>query len=199
MLELRERGLPTITRRQELRRQIDAAIWLWAVRDEPLVANLIAYAALDVLRSLCGIAKEQTFKGKIEENIKSDMIKLWREYDRRAYTHSKHADKDPLVDLEDFHPEIAEFNILAAITDFSSLYKTNSPTMLLFRTVALMRRPEVLKDGEFKDVHLAQAEFVRGYLGEGKDLRQHLRDLLLLVEANPALIAAWPQEHLEPV
>lgn len=197
MLELRDRGLPTITRRQELRRQIDSAIWLCSVRNEPLVANLIAYAALDVLRSLCALQEIQTFKGRIEEHVKSDSIKLWREYDRRAYTHSKHADKDPLVDLEDFHPEIADFNILAAIVDFSSLYKSNSPSMLIFRTVLLMRKPETLLDGEFKDLHLAHLDTLKPFLGDVPDWNQQLRDLLMTIEAKPAIVAAWPQDNLE--
>ncbi|MGU3455545.1 hypothetical protein ACLBV5_04455, partial [Brevundimonas sp. M1A4_2e] len=188
--------LLNLTRRQILTRQIDSAIWLLRVRKEPVVANLVAHAAIDVLRSLARESGAKTFKGSMEAFIKPDRLKEWRDLDRAAYNHSKHADKDPNAELKDYNPSLASFNVLAAVIDFGEVFKKVTPSMLIFRTFEMAEYPELIQDGDFKDLHDKFLDMARSSFGS-KPLREVCGDMLQYVESNPLSIAGWPMEHLE--
>lgn len=188
--------LLNLTRRQILVRQIDSAIWLLQVRNEPIVANLIANAAIDVLRSLAKQAGVKTFKGTLEAYIKPERLKEWRDLDRAAYNHSKHADKDPEANLEEFHPMIAAFNVLAAVIDFGEVFKKSTPFMLVFRTCQIASHPELILDGPFREYHESFGKSVVGS-DSANDLSSTCTKMLEAIDTDPSLIKGWSQQYLE--
>lgn len=177
------------SRREVLARQIDSAIWLLCIRGQPIVANLVANAAIDVLRSLCAAAEVQTFKGRLEDHVKPEHLTEWREYDRRAYNHSKHADRDPAADIR-FNPDQADINVLAAIVDFGQLFRRNTAFMTIFRGFELSKRPETLLAGDFQEMHKEfAARIAADFPNHSHD--EARREMLIAIDQRPALVAGW--------
>ena len=185
----------SLTRRQVLSRQIDSAIWLLRVRREPVVANMIAHAAIDVMRSLAKNCGARTFKGSIEVYIKPEKLKEYRYLDRLAYNFAKHADRDPAAELEDFNPVISDYNVLASVIDFGEIFKTQTPFMLAFRSCELAKNQDILEVGDFKEQHRIFDENIKA-VGNGHD--DFCRNVLLFMEENPHIIRSWPQNNIEP-
>lgn len=189
---------PKISRRRILRSQIETGIWLVGVRQEFVVANMVAHAAIEVLRSLAKEAGKPTFKGVIEKHVNPEAIQFWRTCDRAAYNFAKHADRDPVADLEGFHHEIARLNVFAAVNDYGEVFGELTPPMLIYRSIEVMRRPGLIVPGHFRECHERLAAMLAAYRGEGEgSLLEQMKGMLLAIERQPSLSDSWPPQHIE--
>lgn len=176
---------PVVTRQQMLRRQIDEAIWLFLVREEPYVANLVAWAAVDVLRPLCKLAGKPTFRSRLDAAIRPEKLKEWRFYERQSYNFSKHADTDPEAVLERWHPDVAAMPIFFALTDYGVLFGIETVKMLTFKAWYLVEHPEILHDGDMKDKVAVLGKAMVGLVPGNLSPRTSAKEVLLLSEQYP--------------
>ena len=133
-----------LTRRQVARREIDAAVTLLLTGGEPVAVNLLAWAAVDVLRGLCEARGVATFMSIFEERIRPEFHAEWRRALRDHHNFLKHSKKDPDRTVEDFKPEASTYAILVAVEDYRKLYETMTYPMQVFRAWFMARNPHVM-------------------------------------------------------
>lgn len=78
---------------------IRAAIQMIAVGSNPYSTHVMVMACEEMLHSIAE-AKKVKLSGSIDDAIKPDRLKEWRQHLRSAYNFFKHADKDPDKDYE---------------------------------------------------------------------------------------------------
>ena len=144
--------LKRLSRRQVAREEIETSIDLIVEEGSPVSAHLLAWAAIDVLRGVAMNRGEETFLERLETIIRDEKIKVWRSVLRSHYTFAKHADRDPEREVEDFNPESTHLTLLAAITDYGTIYKQLTLPMYLFRGWMFVRNPHMLVEGAFEEV-----------------------------------------------
>jgi hypothetical protein len=114
---VKEVGILQIHRKEALIRQIDTAIWLWFMEQEPLSIHLIAMAAFNCLKDL-------GFTPLPPEELPA--IKLYT-----AYDFLRHSSKDPAEGL-DFVPSMNESILFAVIVAFHEAFGGRTVYMQIF-------------------------------------------------------------------
>lgn len=107
---------------------------------------------IDVLRGVAEAQGTETFLARLEMHIRPEKIKMWRDVLRSHYTFAKHADRDPDRTIDDFNPDSTHLALLAAITDYGTLYKQLTMPMYLFRGWVLAHSPQLLLEGAAEEV-----------------------------------------------
>jgi hypothetical protein len=131
-----------IIKRIVARQEIEAAIDLFLARSSFIAANVLAWAAVDVLRSTIEAQGRCTLRSIVEKTIRPDKIDFWRKIERSSYTYSKHADRDP-EDDHSFHPEAVSFVLFTAIADYGTAYSQCTITMNIFRAWIMAMYPDL--------------------------------------------------------
>jgi hypothetical protein len=180
-----------LSKRDVAREQLDLSIHLIFRHKHYVAANTLAWAAHDVL---VNIAKHRSMVSagvSFEQYIKPEFRKQWRSILRRAYTFSKHADRDPEDTIRDFRPEATVWTIMNAIID-SNIFGGRSLAMLVFQIWFMCRHPDVLDDDQ-----LRLATTMAGGLGHpaNKAFKFSTADSLEMLEnmaAYPSIIDQLP-------
>jgi hypothetical protein len=140
VMELRD-----VTRRQVAREELDAAVEL-IFRGSIISANVLAWAALDVLRGVAKSRSIATFHDGMELMVRPEKLSEWRRALRSHYTFAKHSDKDPDAVIEKFNELPVEFVAYAASEDYFAIYGQYTVAMLLFKAWFSKRNIELLTE-----------------------------------------------------
>jgi hypothetical protein len=134
-----------LTRHQVARKELDVAITLLLTGGEPVAINLLAWAAVDVLRGLCEARGEVSFLALFEDHIRPEYHREWRRTLKDHHNFLKHSSKDPERVVEDFRPEAATYPLVVASQDYEKLFETMTFPMHVFRAWFMARNPKIMK------------------------------------------------------
>lgn len=134
------------TKRKVAREEIETAIRLMFRSKSYIAVNILAWAAVDILRALAEVAGKETLREKLAKSIRPDKLKFWRNLERESYTFFKHADKDTFKDLS-FRPEGTAFVLAYAVADYGTVYSQNTLLMRLYLAWFMSRYPDVFNSG----------------------------------------------------
>jgi hypothetical protein len=116
---------------------------------DAIAVNLLAWAAVDVLRGLAKAAQKNTFLGVLEAGIRPEHVGKWRKLLKDHHNFLKHAAQDPGRVVEDFVPEAATWALFAAVEDYRSLFGMITFPMHLFWAWFTARNPNLLNEELF--------------------------------------------------
>ena len=133
-----------VDRQGMLRAEIDGAVDAF-FEGNNIAARVLAWAALDVLRSLAERQKVETFHARLEDCILEEYVLSWRRLLRSDYTYFKHADRDPDRVIDDYRPEATAYNLVGAVADYGSVFKKQTLRMATFQAWFFGRFPNLLK------------------------------------------------------
>jgi hypothetical protein len=160
-----------INRQKALREQIDAAIRLLLEDNAYVSANLLAWAAIDVLRDICKVEGKLTLANKIDEIIKPEHMNEWYSHQKEHYNFSKHANIDPYKVML-FNPKTVYFAVFRACIDYEQLFNKQSLPMILFKSWNYVTIPGLFVEGSN---FVAEARKVFGNKPTKRDLLKHYR------------------------
>lgn len=136
----------TVTRQDAVRRQLSTAIDLILGNGDAVSANVLTWAATEVLRGVATARGINTFLGSLEDRIKPQHLKDWRNILREHYNYFKHSDRDPDLVITDFTPEATTWPLLGACRDYFEIYKSRTWPMLVYQLWFFCRNPNMLID-----------------------------------------------------
>jgi len=181
-------GTQILTRRQVARQEIETAIALVFSGGSLVCANLLAWAAVDVLRGVAHSKDVQTYFDRMETMVRAEKLVEFRRLIRDHYTFAKHADRDPERVVENFNGETVNLVLLGATEDYPMLYGQQTLPMMLFKTWFLKRNMNLLTpEGQemmsraFNALRIGSLEEARALMGVAK-------------EEGPQLVASLPPE-----
>jgi hypothetical protein len=131
-------------REQVIYDEVFAAIDLYWSRGSIIAANLLAWAAIDQLKSVAKAIGNKTLDDEILDGKTKVEINDWYRMAKSSYNQSKHADRDtfrPLVLLG----EVVELAILQATIDFNMCYDKLKVPNILFQSWMFVRSPSLVK------------------------------------------------------
>ncbi len=132
-----------ITRRFAARSQIETSIDLFLRHSDYISAHVLAWSAVEMLRGIAKTQGKETFHERLEDHIRSEYLKDWRDHLKSHYNWAKHADRDPERILDDFRPETTSWTLFAACLDYSEIYSQRTWTMFVFHHWFLCRNPKI--------------------------------------------------------
>jgi hypothetical protein len=140
------RKLPSITKLEAARRQIDFAIEHHFAEADPFVIHTVISAAFGILRPLAerhgNVRAHRAFADIIRPGKEQE---FWG-YVNRASNFLKHADRDPDASLEDVREEINDSAIFVALAYYADLAGRLSRPMSVFQVWHAVLHPELLID-----------------------------------------------------
>ncbi len=140
-----------ITRRFAARSQIETSIDLFLRHSDYVSAHVLAWAAVEMLRGVAKAQGKETFHERMEDYIKEEHLKEWRDILKNHYNFAKHADRDPERILDDFRPELTSWVIFAGCLDYPKIYSQRTWPMLVFQSWFLCRNPK-LANGQLAEI-----------------------------------------------
>jgi hypothetical protein len=138
--------LEVVTRQDAARRQITTAIELILGGGDAVSANVLTWAATEMLRGVAEHRGVETFHATLESRIKPEFLRQWRDILKSHYNYAKHADRDPERVVEDFSPEATTWALFGAGIDYATLYGKRTWPMLVYHIWFLCRHPEITVD-----------------------------------------------------
>ena len=134
----------TVTRRQAARAEIDTAIELLFDDGAPVAIEVLTWAAVEMMRGLAEHRQLQTFQATIEERVKPEALKRWREILKGHYNFFKHGDRDPERISEDFMPEATTYPLFGACVDYQTIFGRSTFAMMSYMSWFMARHPAIL-------------------------------------------------------
>jgi hypothetical protein len=180
------RDIQTLTRRQVARQEIETAIGLVFGGGSLVCANLLAWAAVDVLRGVAHARKVETYFDRLETMVRPEKLVEFRRLIRDHYTFAKHADRDPERVVENFNGETVNLVLLGATEDYPTLYGQQTLPMMLFKTWFLKGNLNLLTAEGQKMISRAVNALQIGTLAEAQAL------LAVAQEEGPSLVTSLP-------
>lgn len=187
-----------MTRQATVRQNIDCAVHLLLDAEAFSSANLLAWAAIDVLRDVAKHREIRTSLDLIDEHIRSGKHREWYLHLKEHYNFAKHANKDPDKALV-FNHDLVETAVFLAACDYQVLYGTLTFPMAMMQHWVLLRRPEFIDEGFRAETSVAKRLF-----GDTIDTRR-LKEIYHTYQNNKAELEQMAQnvegglEVLEPV
>ena len=136
----------SLTRRFAARSQIETAIKLFVRHSDPVSAHVLAWSSVEMLRGVAKAKGKFTFHEQLEDWIKPEGLKLWRDRLKTHYNFAKHGDRDPDRIVEDFNPEFTGSILFAACHDYNLLYCQRNWLMVVFQSWYFCRNPKFAKE-----------------------------------------------------
>ena len=168
------------SRQKALREQIYAAIGLLLEDNAYVSANLLAWAAIDVLRDIGKAEGRPTLAESINDLIKPEKVREWHLHQKEHYNFSKHANTDPYKVML-FEPRTVYFAVFRACVDYEQIFDKQSFPMMLFKSWHYATMPGLFIEGS-RFVVTAQKFF--GERPATEDLLEHYEKF----KANECLI-----------
>ncbi len=134
-----------ITRQQVARENLDMAIHILLTHGKLASANLLAWAAIDVIKGVAAHRGITTLGSAIEDMIITEKVGEWYRHLKEHYNYAKHADKDPEKILE-FNFDAVVMAIFEGCVDYGEVFKAHSYPMVMIKAWMFASRPEFLKD-----------------------------------------------------
>lgn len=131
----------TVTRQQAARAEIDTAIELLFDGGSPVAIELLTWASVEMMRGLAEHRQLQTFQGSLEDRVKPEMLKEWREILKGHYNFFKHGDRDPERVSHDFMPEAVTYPLFGACVDYQTIYGRSTFAMMNYTAWFMARHP----------------------------------------------------------
>lgn len=157
------------------RRQLVTAIRLYFNWDDEVSIHTLAAAARNVLCNLCerrGVTHSLLLDRLLDEFVKPEHHKEFRNKFRESENFFKHADRDPDGCLT-FNPEATDYMLLEAVEAYAALIGERVPELHAYRGWWLLHHQGFLKD--------APVEFLRrlnGLTYAADQRTQYLTDML---------------------
>lgn len=136
----------SFTRRYAARSQIETAIELFLRRSDPVSAHVLAWSAVEMMRGVAMARNIPTFHEQLEDWIKPEGLKFWRDRLKTHYNYAKHADRDPERIVDDFKPEFTGNILFAACFDYNLLYLQRTWRMTVMQSWFFCRNPKFAKE-----------------------------------------------------
>ena len=133
-----------VTKRSAARQEIDTAIELMFTGGSLVATNLLAWAAVDILRGIAVSAGKTTIRSITEDYIKPEYLNEWRGIERESYNFFKHSDRDPTDEIS-FRPEATAIVLFYAVADYGGVYAQCTMPMYLFKAWFMSRYPSFFK------------------------------------------------------
>lgn len=131
----------TLTRQQAARAEIDTAIELLFEGGSPVAIDVLAWAAVEMMRGIAEHRGLDTFHGRIEERVRPEYLKEWRRIHKEHYNFFKHADRDPDRVADSFRPEATTYALFGACMDYDTLFNCQTLAMMSYGAWFLARHP----------------------------------------------------------
>ena len=138
------------------RRQIDSAIRMLFMNEDPVSIHTIAAAADRILRNIAETKGNIDAHVRFKDLIKPGMEKEFWFYMNRASNFLKHADKDPDSIYDDFNEESNDWILLIACYYYRDLGHTLTPEMHSLAYWMMLIHPNIIKVD-----HPMKAELIR--------------------------------------
>jgi hypothetical protein len=116
----------TLTRRDALVRQLDTAIRMWFMQQDPVAINLLVMPAYQVLLDLGGDDKGPKIHESVGKNFGT------------GYDWLRHANSDP-HDIVDFPPIVNQFLLWACTISFEAIFGGRTAYMMTFQAYFVLR------------------------------------------------------------
>ena len=177
-----------LTRREAIRAEIDTSIALFLGHSDHVSAHLLAWAATETLRGLAREARKETFQAILEDRIKSEHLKEWRELLKKTYNFAKHADRDPHLEIEDFRPESTSFTIFGSCHDYKLLFGQKSWSMFVFQSWFHCRNPTLVIEPMKSILPLVQSSFGSPETATFRESTREALEILIEGKRNPTVV-----------
>lgn len=184
----------TVTRQQTAREEIDLAIHLLMTDGSLICANLLAWAAVDMMKGVAAREGKTMMADWMADRIIPDRKKEWFGLLKEHYNFAKHADRDPDKTVN-LGPSIVEWVIFEGVADYGELYRMSTFPMFLHKVYMFARNPIMVNEMGQDNLRYARALF--GDSPELKDVkrfyRTYLSDKKAIRQSIPAGAADWLQ------
>lgn len=132
-----------VTRQQATREEIELAARLLLTGGSLICANLLAWAAIDVLR---GIGEPKGIQNTddiiMAYAIHPERRNGWFKLIKENYNFAKHSDREPNK-VAEISREAVEFTVFRAIRDYRGVFNASSVFMLLFEGYYNVHNPDI--------------------------------------------------------
>lgn len=135
-----------ISRRDVAKRELVHAIQLHFDEGDPVVIHLLAFAARDVCAPIVKATGRQTFAETVEQMVKPEFLKAWRENLRVPYNFFKHGGADPDKELRYFDPVANDMLLLEVCADYRSAFDVTEKEMLVFQAWHIVTYLDILNE-----------------------------------------------------
>ena len=133
-----------LTRQRAIRCEIDTSISLFLSHRDHVSAHVLAWAGVETLRGIANSRNIVTFHEILEDKIKPDRLREWRDALRKNYNFAKHADRDPELEIEDFRPESTSYTLFGACHDYHLIFAKKTWPMIIFQSWFQCRNPKLV-------------------------------------------------------
>lgn len=148
-------------------------------------AHVLAFAAKGILRGVAKADGVETFDDQLEQRIKPEFIKQWREAVSDAYNVFKHANEDPKRELENFRPETTTIALFTAVTNYGLVYKQRTFPMAAYFGWFISRHPKFALPPLSDELHKWKGSFGHP---EGKPLSAAISGLAEAISLDGELL-----------
>lgn len=135
-----------ISKTEAARRQIDSAIRMLFINEDPVSIHTLAAAGYGILKDIAEKKGNVDIHQTVKDIIRPGMEKKFWYYMNKPANFFKHADKDPDSVLSDFSEEANEWTLFHACFYFRDLGFTPTPEMNSLISWMSMLHPKFLKD-----------------------------------------------------
>jgi len=174
MSDIQRSKLPSVTKLDAARRQLEFAIEAHFEGRDPFAIHSVVAAAFGILRGLANRAGTVRAHEALKDHIRPGMEREYWAYMNRASNFLKHADRDPDESLEGINEEINDPSIFMAALYYTDLKGSATGAISVYTWWYAALHPSVLTD-EFR----AEIERRVAPGAEIQQLRRLPRDLHL--------------------
>jgi hypothetical protein len=145
----------TLTKLEVAERQLSVAIRLFFERKDLVAVHTLAAASRDLLNDLAKRKGIKSFSMVIEDLVRPEKLKEFREAFRRPQNFFKHADRDADRQI-DFYYEGTKYFILEAVINYGWVSGKQFLEAQMFFAWFLVKNPHTIRDGQFKKLFFAE-------------------------------------------
>jgi hypothetical protein len=145
----------TLTKLEVAERQLRVAIRLFFERKDVVAVHTLAAASRDLLNDLAKRKGIKSFSTMIEDIVRPEKLKEFREAFRRPQNFFKHADRDAEGQI-DFYYEGTKFFILEAVINYGWVTGSHFLEAQMFYAWFLIKNPHTVRDEQFKKLFFAE-------------------------------------------
>ena len=149
----------TVTKRSAARAEIEGAIRLLAHFSNFVGAELLASAAIDVIRGVANKSQAETLSRQLDDRIRPERLNEFRAIIRQPYNFMKHSDRDAGHAIDEYRSDAAIWRVFIALADYQAVWKTRSLPMIVFLAWFVSRYPSVLKEEHSQIVDKISVKF----------------------------------------
>jgi hypothetical protein len=134
----------TVTKRLAARHEIDGAIYAIGLQRNYLAAEVLASAALDVIRGVGKANGKRTLSDDFDDIVKPEKKRELNDLLRKPYNFMKHSDRDAGTAIDTYEPDAAVWRTFWACVDYARTFSSGTMPMYLFQSWHCCRYPDII-------------------------------------------------------